>query len=291
MRTWCNIGLGLALFVCGPTSAQVQSGTSVPPADANATSHGVENAPIPCLIEPHRLIKLATPVPGVLDQVLVDRGDPVTKGMLLARLESGVEEADTASARIRAEDNSTIQAKEARRDFTEGKRARLEQLRQSSQYVATTTYAEAEADARQARAELKQATIALQLAQVDVAHAVAKLGQRAIYSPVDGVVTERSLSPGEYAYDQASVLTVAELDPLNVEAFLPVAQYGSIKLGSKMRVLPQAPIGGSYTATVTIIDPVIDSRSGTFGVRLLLTNPGHVLPGGIRCELLTTTTE
>jgi RND family efflux transporter MFP subunit len=248
-------------------------------------------ARIPCLIEPHRLIKLATPVPGVLDQVLVDRGDKVTKGMLVARLESAVEEAELAAAKVKSEDDSTVQQKQARKDYTEAKRARMEQLRSSSQYVARGTYEEAESDATQARAELLQAKTALKLARIDFQQSMAKLDQRTIHSPIDGMVTERSLSPGEYAYDQASVLTIAELDPLNVEAFLPIGQYGTLKLGSRMRVRPEAPIGGSYIATVAVIDRVLDSRSGTFGVRLLLADPEHLLPAGIRCELAGTEPE
>ena len=275
-----HIGIGFALVLSGTAMAQTPQGGGPP--DRRVP----ETAPIPCLIEPHRLVKLATPVPGVLEQVMVDRGDIVAKGALIARLESAVEEADVAAAKVRSEDDSTIQQKEARRDYAESKRARLEQLRASSQYVARGTYEEAESDARQTRAEVQQAKTALRLNQIDLLHARAKLAQRSIFSPIDGMVTERNLSAGEYAFDQAPVITLAELDPLNVEAFLPIGQYGSLKPGSKMLVRPEAPIGGTYKATVAVIDRLLDSRSGTFGVRLLLANPGHVLPAGIRCEIV-----
>ncbi len=264
---------------------------SSPPAAPDAPTPGPAKADPPaassiaCLIEPHHIIKLASPVAGVLSQVLVDRGDVVTKGMLVAKLESAVEEAELAAAKVRAEDDTTIQVKQARLDFAESKRSRLEKLRGTSQYVSPSTIEEADSDARQARAELQEARIDLKLNQIDLGHALAKLNQRTIQSPVDGVVTERTLSPGEYAYDQAPVLTVAELDPLNIEAFLPVSRFGSLKVGDKMEVRPEAPIGGAYLASVAVIDQVIDSRSNTFGVRLLLPNPGRHLPAGIRCEL------
>jgi RND family efflux transporter MFP subunit len=241
--------------------------------------------PAPCLIEPRQLIKLATPVPGVLEDVLVDRGDRVTKGMLVARLESAVEAADVAAADVRAGDESAVREKLARLEFAQSKHERLEKLRGSTQYVSSTASEEASADAKQAEAELQSATTALRLARIDLSHASAKLGQRTIRSPIDGVVTERPLGPGEYAYDQAHVLTVAQLDPLNVEAFLPISLYGSVAQGAKAVVRPEAPVGGEHEAVVVVIDKVLDSRSGTFGVRLRLPNPGGALPAGIRCTV------
>jgi RND family efflux transporter MFP subunit len=248
-------------------------------------SEATPPSPIPCLIEPHQQIKLATPVPGVLQDVLVERGDHVRKGQLLARLESAVEEADVASAEIRARDDSSLREKMARMDFTESKRSRLDRLHASSQYVSPTALEEAAADAKQAQAEVQSAATALRLAQVDLQHARGKLGQRTILSPIDGVVTERPLGPGEYAFDQGHVLTVAEIDPLNIEAFLPISLYGSIKIGEVGEIRPEAPVGGLYRASVVVIDTVLDSRSSTFGVRLRLPNPDSQLPAGIRCTI------
>ena len=39
------------------------------------------------------------------------------------------------------------------------------------------------------------------------------------------------------------------------------------------------------TAKVSIVDRVVDASSGTFGVRLELPNPGHRLPGGLKCRV------
>jgi membrane fusion protein (multidrug efflux system) len=80
-------------------------------------------------------------------------------------------------------------------------------------------------------------------------------------------------------------MTIAQIDPLNVEVFVPVALYGSIKTGMDATVAGEAPVGGRYTAKVEIIDPLIDSRSGTFGVRLLLPNPENKIPAGLRCKV------
>src|SRR5580704_7364022 len=46
-----------------------------------------------CVMDPYLTVKLGSPVMSVLSEVLVDRGDLVKKGQVIARIESGVEEA------------------------------------------------------------------------------------------------------------------------------------------------------------------------------------------------------
>ena len=50
-------------------------------------------------------------------------------------------------------------------------------------------------------------------------------------------------------------------------------------------VMPEAPVGGSYSATVTVVDRVVDAASGTFGVRLELPNTDHALAAGLKCRV------
>ena len=50
------------------------------------------------------------------------------------------------------------------------------------------------------------------------------------------------------------------------------------------RWIQEAVRSGRYTATVKVIDRVMDAASGTFGVRMELPNPGLKLPAGIRCK-------
>jgi multidrug efflux pump subunit AcrA (membrane-fusion protein) len=78
------------------------------------------------------------------------------------------------------------------------------------------------------------------------------------------------LAPGEYAFDQAQLVTISQIDPLNVRVIVPLSQFGKIRRGMIAEVYPEDPIGGRYTATVTIVDHVFDAASGTIGVRLEL---------------------
>ena len=64
-----------------------------------------------------------------------------------------------------------------------------------------------------------------------------------------------------------------------------MALLGKITTSMRAEVQPEAPMGGSYTATVTVVDRVVDAASGTFGVRLELPNRDYRLPAGLKCKV------
>jgi len=247
-------------------------------------ARGEESTDFACLIQPKMLLKLGSPVPSLISEVMVDRGAVVKKGDVLARLESSTEEAALALAEARAANESAVLSGRAKLDFQRRKEARAEQLRQTNS-IAISAADEAETSARVAEAELREAESNVRLAQLDVARSAALLKLRTIRSPIDGVVVERTLGPGEYAFDQAHMLTVAQIDPLIVEVFVPLKEFGKIQVGMPAEVIPEQPVGGIYRATVTVVDKVFDAASATIGVRLELPNHDYSLPAGLKCQV------
>jgi RND family efflux transporter MFP subunit len=258
-------------------------GCTLLPAFAHANENK-ENTRFDCVIEPQQMVKLASPVVGIIARLDVDRGDVVTKGQVLGKLEDGVEEAALALATARARNDYTIKATEARLQFLRGKHGRAGQLMAKS-FASQAVAEEAQAEARVAEEQLSEAKLNLEIAKLEVWRSEELLKQRRLYSPIDGIVVERLLVPGEYRNEQTPILTLAEMNPLRVEAFLPTAFFGQIDVGNEARVSPEQPIGGSHTAVVTVVDHVLDAASGTFGVRLRLPNPTLNLPAGIRCQI------
>ena len=92
-----------------------------------------------------------------------------------------------------------------------------------------------------------------------------------------------TVSPGEVVDDQ-TILTISQIDPLRVDVVLPTGLFGSVVPGDRMEILPEEPLDEPRISTVAIVDRVLDGASGTFGARLVLPNPGHELPGGLRCQ-------
>lgn len=236
-----------------------------------------------CVIEPQQVVKLASPVVGVIARLDVDRGDIVRQGQIVGKLEDGVETATLALARVRASNEYAIKAAEARLQFLRRKHQRLNELygKAASSLAALE---EADAEAKVAEQQVKEAVLNKELAHLEVGRAEEVLNQRTLRSPIDGVVVERLLVPGEYRNEQSPVLTLAQINPLRVEVYVPTAYYGRIQVGSKAEIRPEQPIGGAHAAIVTVVDHVLDAASGTFGVRLALPNPSFNLPAGIRCK-------
>ncbi|WP_119272495.1 efflux RND transporter periplasmic adaptor subunit [Taklimakanibacter deserti] len=238
-----------------------------------------------CVIEPQQVVKLASPVVGVISHLDVDRGDILSKGQVVGGLEAGVEAAALALARARATNEFSIRSAEARLRFLRGEHERLIKL-QDKDIVSRAALQKAEEEANVAAHQLEERKLEKEVAALQVRHAEEVLAQRTLRSPIDGVVVERLLVPGEYQNEQSPVLTLAEIDPLRVEVVAPVTYYGQVRAGTIAEVRPEEPIGGSYPATVVVVDRVLDAASGTFGVRLSLPNPGLRLPAGIRCNVV-----
>src|SRR5690606_14818315 len=112
---------------------------------------------------------------------------------------------------------------------------------------------------------------------------------KTIRSPINGVVIERMLHPGEFAeagVGRKPLMKLAEVDVLYVEVILPVESYGKVQPGAAVEVVPEIPAGTRYKATVKVIDKVLDAASGTFGVRLEMINRERKVPAGIRCKAI-----
>lgn len=81
-----------------------------------------------CIIEPNQMVELGSPVPGVIDEMLVDRGDKVAKGQLVARLKSDLEQAAVNLAQAQANYNAEVASAKAQHDFAARKADRTEEL-------------------------------------------------------------------------------------------------------------------------------------------------------------------
>jgi RND family efflux transporter MFP subunit len=220
----------------------------------------------------------------MISQTLVDRGDTVKQGQVVALLESSLEQATLALDRVRASNDSAIKVEEVDRELSVREADRKKSLVDKG-IANQNSLDELETKVREGDLRIQQARMDQRIAALTADRSERSLALKQIHSPIDGVVIERKLSAGEYIYEQTSIMTIAQIDPLNVELVLPMDRYGDIAIGSVAIVHPVAPVGGAYEATATVIDPVIDAASDTFGVRLILPNPNRTIPAGIRCSV------
>jgi RND family efflux transporter MFP subunit len=237
--------------------------------------------PLDCVMEPMARVVVSAPVSAVVEDVLVDRGDFVQRGQVIAKLESSVERATVEAARARAESVAELRASRAKLDFERRRSERARELADRG-VVSDNDRDENESARLVAEAEWMRAQENQKIAGFELERARAVLGLREIKSPLDAVVVRRILSPGEYA-DPLDLIELAQIDPLRVEVFAPVDLLGAVEPGMRGEVTLEQPVGGTHEARVVVVDPLVDAASGTFGIRLELPNPERRLPAGLKC--------
>lgn len=236
-----------------------------------------------CLIKPYLVADVSTREQGIVDKFLVKRGDLIEQGQVLVQLDSEVEQAAVDLARGRTEMQAEIEEMRTSHEYAQRQFKRIDKL-YKKKGTSFTNRDEASTEALRAELQLRQAEQREQVAKLELQRATRLLERRTINSPVTGVVLERMLSPGESVEDRP-IIRVAQINLVNVEVIIPVKHYGSVEVGMQADVMPKYPGAISQTATVTVVDRVIDAASDTFGVRLELPNPDYVIPGGVRCSI------
>ncbi len=207
-----------------------------------------------CILVPNKTIDVSSPVEGVVDQVMVNRGDKVKKGQVLMTLHSEVEQAQ-------------VQLAEARAEFGLRTVNRNEEL---GELLSDHEKDEIMTDSK--------------LAELEVQEIKTRLSMKTIVSPLNGLVIEKYRDVGEFVSEEP-VMMIVSIDPLYAELIAPVQFLGKVKKGDKATVIIAKPFNVELAAKVKTVDPVIDPASGTFRIRLQIKNPKEKIPSGLRCQV------
>jgi multidrug efflux pump subunit AcrA (membrane-fusion protein) len=257
--------------------------------------------------------KIAAPV----EKFLVNRGDHVKAGQLLAVLESrdltsevaegqaGLQQAEsnlraTADASI---PESVVKAQtdvESSRQTTEAAKRALDAreglfkegaLAQRQVDEARVTWAQANAQHLSAQEHLRVLQGVAKLEQVKSATAQqaaakahhetlqAQLGYAEIHSPIGGVIADRPLYAGEMATPGAPLLTVIDISRVVARVNVPQSQAATVKPGQPATVT-MVDNGESLKGTVTVVSPATDPNSTTVQIWIQMENPGERLKPG-----------
>jgi membrane fusion protein (multidrug efflux system) len=159
-------------------------------------------------VEPLRTIRLAARTEGVLTDVLVEEGDRVEQGQVIARIDVREQRAELARARAR------LSERQASFD-------RFEQLR-NRDYVDLASF-------EAARAELEIAVTDVDLWETRVAFGT-------VSSSISGTVVERYVEPGEAISRHAALFSIADLSSLVVRLGLSELDITNLKVGDAVAV-------------------------------------------------------
>jgi RND family efflux transporter MFP subunit len=268
---------------CLPTELGVMSMLTVAAGLCALTAPPLWAGEMACVIKPSAEISIGTPVEGLIQTVPVERGDWVTKGQVIVTLESSLEEATVALAKAKAEAEAVLKSSQVKIGFSSRK------LERALDLFKTTSIAQQDVDEAQTEKALadmayQEASENKRLAELEWHRATAALHLHTIRSPINGVVVDRLLSPGELAR-QTPVMKLAQINPLRVEVYAPLSLLGKLKTGMRADVRPEGKGQPVYQAKIVVVNRVVDSASGTFGVRLEMPNLNNAIPAGLACTV------
>ncbi|MFK8084188.1 MAG: efflux RND transporter periplasmic adaptor subunit [Granulosicoccus sp.] len=244
-------------------------------------AHAEENAELDCVIYPSVVSDLGSSATGLLSELLVDRGDLVSKGDTVAVLESGAERAAVKLAKLRANSTTDVSLQQISIAFAERREQRSHELIEP-QLISESSIDEQKTETRIGQFQLQRAQENLAIAKIELQRSEEILARRTIRSPFDGVVMEKYKSVGEMVEDKP-VVRVAKLNPLNIEVIVPASKISTMKRGLQAEVWVAGLEGSVWTAFISRVDPVADVASDTYGVLLELPNPDYEVPVGRRC--------
>jgi RND family efflux transporter MFP subunit len=147
--------------------------------------------------------------------------------------------------------------------------------------------------------EIKSAQGQLQSAKGKYLGAEAQLNYSEIRSPINGVVTDRPLYPGEMAAAGTPLLTVMDTSSVVARAHIPQEQAALVKLGDTATIVLRGAVSGGVSdkasgeddaieGKVTVVSPALDPNSTTVEVWVQAKNPkGRLRPGtSVRISML-----
>ena len=247
----------------GTEGVALASKTTEGPADKEKTPVPVSVSPIAlgavssyitttANLVPENEVKVLAEAEGRVDQVLVEEGDRVGRGQILAQL---------------VKDDADITFKKAH-------------LRSESARLAHERAVKVVDENLMSREAFDKVTLENEVAQQELAEAQWRLDKTTIRAPFGGRVTERVVKPGQHVRPGDALFTVSDFDPLIARIYLPEKDVIGLQEGREVRITLKASDDTRFAGRIRQISPVVDPATGTVKVTVeAAARPAIVRPG------------
>ena len=189
---------------------------------------------------------------GEVVEILVEEGDRVTKGQVLARLDGERLRLEMLAAKANLKQAST----EYERNIDLHERG----------LIAASTF-----DALQYDLEELEATYELKKLAYDYSN---------IRAPISGVVSSRDIKLGQHLSNNDSAFRITDTMELIAHLQIPQSEMSKFAAGNAASIEVASMPDEGFTATIARISPTIDTRNGTFRATALISNAeGNLAPG------------
>lgn len=282
------------------------------------TADLTETIEAPGTVFPLAQAAVAAKVQAPIRELLVTKGSDVKKGQLIAVLENrdldaarresagALQEAESALLRLsagalpgdveRAQEqvNMTKSALETAQKIYDRRKVLVEEgaipakellLSQNELATAQGNYLVAKKSlellqSQTRERDLEMARSRVEQAKAKVAQAEAQVAYTRIRSPMDGVVSDQWMYPGDMAKPDAPIVTLVDIHKIIVRAQAPEAKAAALKLGQTVEFLPQDLPGRKFVGRISVISPAVDRAARTVEVWTEIDNVKKELRAG-----------
>lgn len=218
-------------------------------------------------LEPQQQTQLASQVSGRVVAVMARPGDAVSEGDVLLQL-------DTESLRIQLnQQTSTAEATRAQLVLAESQLTRTTDLIERG-LAASSGIEQAQSSVDALRANLAALEGQVEAARLAVQNATLK-------APMDGIISERSVRPGQTVQQGAALFTIVDLDKLELNASAPVGSSAQLAKGQAVTITIEGLPNRTFEGVVDRINPIAVAGTRTIPVYVSLENEEGLLRGGM----------
>ena len=206
---------------------------------------------------------LSAEVEGRVERTLVDFGDRITNGQLLAQIDT------TTYETLDLQADANLARAQASAANSEQDLKRIQQLIKDA-IASGADLDKVTAGAEQARAEVKAAEAAQAMAHLN-------LNRSHVKAPFDAAVAERIGSAGDFVKVGAPLFRVVNDGVLKFIFQVPERNAGDVKKGLPVSFNVDAYPGTNFTGSVYLISPAVNTTTRAFSVGALVQNPDRTL--------------
>jgi membrane fusion protein, multidrug efflux system len=198
-------------------------------------------------------VTVSADLPGTIDKIHFESGQPVHEGDILVELDTRQERAQLANI-------------EAQRDLARIQYGRAEELSKAG-VISKSDYDNAAAQQKATEAQVN-----------DIKAAIAR---KTIHAPFTGVLGIRQISLGQYLAAGQAIVSLQSVNPIYVNFGVPQQDTPKMKMGRSLRVTTQDLPGIGFNGRITALDSVINEQTRNIQVQATLENPGGKLRPGM----------
>jgi HlyD family secretion protein len=237
---------------------------------------------LPGFAEPSAQAVLAADRTAMVTAIHADEGSVVQPGALLAQLDHRVQTLRVKVAEHNAQATHAISL--AKLNLATAQRE-LERVKKMGGAASLREIDDAEDALQAAELELEEAEFDRRQAELDAELQRTLLEEYSIRAPFAGQVLEFEKQVGEVAEEGGPIVTLVQLDPLEVRIDCPLSQAMQMSVGERALVSPIDPSLEPRVGTVIFISPSADAGSQTVRVHIDVPNTDRTWPGGLRVNV------